>query len=122
MKIVLCLSVFLACAFSSVSFAQTVETQPDFPGGEEEMMKFIRDNVKYPKEALDNGEEGKVYVQFVVEMNGSLSDIKVVRGVSSSIDEEARRVISVMPKWVPGTSDGKKVRVRYTVPINFRLH
>lgn len=121
MKIVFCLSVFLTFVFSSVSFAQTVETQPVFPGGEEAMMMFIQKTVKYPTEALEKEEQGRVYVQFVVEMDGSLSEITVVRGVSPSIDKEAMRVISIMPKWTPGTFDGKKVRAKYTVPIYFRL-
>ncbi len=121
MKIVFCLSVFLTFVFSSISLAQTVETQPEFPGGEEEMMKFIRDNVEYPEEAIEKNEQGRIYVQFVVEMDGELTDIKVVRGASPLLDKEAVRVISRMPKWTPGTLNGKKVRVRYTVPINFVL-
>jgi len=122
MKTIISLSFLLMIAFSSVSFAQTVETQPEFPGGEEAMMKYIQKTIRYPEEAVQKIEQGRIYIQFVVEVDGSLSEISVARGVSPSLDEEAMRVISLMPKWIPGTLNGEKVRVKYTVPIYFKLN
>ena len=85
------------------------------------MQRFISENVEYPKSAKKNKEEGKVFVQFIIEGDGSLFDIKVVRGVSEALDNEAIRVVKLMPKWSPGESHGKVVRVKYTLPISFRL-
>lgn len=95
------------------------EDMPVFPGN---VQKWISRNVKYPQLAQDNGIEGKVYVQFVVERDGSISNIKVVRGVDASLDKEAIRVISDMPKWKPGKQRGKAVRVSFTMPIAFQLN
>lgn len=98
-----------------------VENQPEFPGGPAEMMKFLSDNIQYPVEAQKKGIQGRVVCNFVVEKDGSLSNFKVVRGVDPLLDAEAVRVLSAMPKWKPGTQRGKAVRVRYTVPVFFRL-
>lgn len=94
------------------------EDMPTFPGN---VQKWIGKTVKYPTLAMENGIEGKVLVQFVVERDGSVSNIKVVRGVDASLDKEAVRVISAMPKWKPGKQRGKAVRVSYTLPIAFQL-
>lgn len=96
-----------------------VEDMPTFPGGN--VQKWISKNVKYPPLAAENGIQGKVYIQFVIEKDGSITDVKVVRGVDSSLDKEAVRVIQAMPKWKPGKQRGKPVRVSYTLPINFQL-
>ncbi|MDF1673998.1 MAG: energy transducer TonB [Vicingaceae bacterium] len=98
-----------------------VETMPDFPGGEQAMMKFIIKNIEYPTIAQENGISGKVFIRFVVDKDGSITDVKTVRGISSELDNEAIRVIKMMPKWTPGTQLGKPVRVMFTLPINFTL-
>lgn len=98
-----------------------VEKQPEFPGGNSAMMKFLSDNVRYPIVAQDNGIQGRVIVNFVVEKDGSLTDVQVVRGQDLSLDKEAVRVIEAMPKWKPGTQKGEAVRVRFTLPVVFRL-
>ena len=94
------------------------EDMPVFP---ENIQKWLSKHVKYPQIALENGVQGKVFVQFVVEKDGSVSNIKVVRGVDASLDKEAVRVVSVMPKWKPGKQRGKAVRVAYTLPIAFQI-
>lgn len=98
-----------------------VENQPEFPGGNAAMMKFLNDNINYPAEAQNNGIQGRVIVNLVVEKDGSLSDVKVVRGVNPLLDAEAVRVIESMPAWKPGTQRGEPVRVRFTLPVVFRL-
>ena len=98
-----------------------VEQMPEYPGGESALRKYLSSNVKYPQIATENGVQGKVYVNFVVDKNGGISNVKVVRGVDSSLDQEAVRVIKMMPKWIPGKQNGETVRVSYTVPINFVL-
>ncbi|PHR28613.1 MAG: hypothetical protein COA38_12035 [Fluviicola sp.] len=92
-----------------------------FPGGVEAMMKFISDNIKYPEIDKEMGTQGRVYVQFVVEKDGSLSNISIMRGVSKTIDREAKRVIRLMPKWKPAEAAGKIVRCRSRLPITFVL-
>ena len=98
-----------------------VENQPEFPEGNAAMMKFLSDNIKYPADAIKNGIQGRVITNFVVEKDGSLSDVKVVRGINPLLDTEATRVIRSMPKWKPGTQKGQAVRVRFTLPVVFRL-
>ena len=100
---------------------QVVEEMPEFPGGMAEAMKFLAKNMKYPVAAQQAKIEGRVIVQFVVEKDGSVSDVKVMRGVNSELDAEAIRVVSMMPKWIPGKQRGKAVAVKYTMPIMFRL-
>ena len=97
------------------------EVMPEFPGGTESMMKFLVENIKYPKEAMDKGIAGRVFVEFVVEQDGSLSDVKVLRSVDPILDNEAVRIVKTMPKWKPGTEGGKTVRVKYVLPIVFRM-
>ena len=96
-----------------------VSEQPSFPGGMQEMMKFISENRKYPAEAKAKEIHGKVIVAFVVERDGSLSDVKIRRGIGYGCDEEAIRLIKSMPKWTPGKQNGKAVRVSFMLPVTF---
>ncbi len=98
-----------------------VEQMPEFPGGAEAMMKSIAGNIKYPEAAIDKNIEGRVFVSFVIEKDGSVSNVKVLRGIGGGCDEEAARVISSMPKWKPGKQKGEFVRVSYQIPIMFKL-
>ena len=98
---------------------EVVEQQPQFPGGS--VNGWLADHIKYPVVAAENGIQGRVVVQFVVERDGSVSQVRVVRGVDPSLDKEAQRVISSMPKWIPGKQNGQSVRSRFTVPVTFRL-
>ena len=98
-----------------------VEEMPDFPGGQLALRKFIATSIKYPVIAQENGIQGKVFVNFVVGKDGSISGAKISRGVDPSLDKEALRVVNSLPKWKPGKQGGKAVRVSYTVPINFVL-
>ena len=99
-----------------------VETMPEFPGGQQALFKYLGENVKYPVIAQENGIQGRVICQFVVNKDGSIVDVVVVRSSGEpSLDKEAIRVINSMPKWKPGKQRGKPVRVKYTVPVNFRL-
>ena len=100
---------------------QVVEEMPEFPGGMGECMKFLGKNIKYPQISQENGVQGRVIVQFVVNQDGSIVDPQVVRGVDPYLDKEALRVISMMPKWKPGKHRGQAVRVKFTVPVMFRL-
>ena len=100
---------------------QIVEQMPQFPGGEKAMMKYVSENIKYPQEARDKDIDGRVFVSFVVEKDGSIGEVKVMRGIGGGCDEEAARVISAMPKWEPGKQKGKPVRVSYMMPITFKL-
>jgi len=100
---------------------QVVEEHPQFPGGDAELMKFLQQNVKYPKEAQEQGKQGRVIVQFVVNKDGSISNDTIVRSVDPLLDAEALRVVRSMPNWTPGKQRGKEVRVRFTLPVTFRL-
>ena len=102
-------------------FGMIPETMPSFRGGEQKLFEFIGKNVVYPKEAIEAGVEGRVFVEFYIEKDGTVCDAKVLRGIGYGCDEEALRVIGLMPKWSPGKQRGKAVRVRYTLPINFKL-
>ena len=97
------------------------EEMPNFPGGMVECMKWLANNVQYPEEAIQNKKEGRVIVQFVVNKDGSVMDAKVVRSIDPLLDKEALRVINLMPKWKPGKNQGEAVRVRYTMPVMFKL-
>jgi TonB family protein len=99
-----------------------VEQLPEYPGGEEARIKFIGDNINYPKEAVKNGITGTVYVTFIIEKDGSISNVKVLRGIGGGCDEEAVRVISIMPNWKPGLQGGQPVRVQFNMPIKFDLN
>lgn len=98
-----------------------VEEMPVFPGGEEALRKYIAQSVKYPAIAQENGIQGRVFVAFVVNTKGEVTDVKIARGVDPNLDKEAIRVVTNMPKWTPGKQRGKAVKVSYTVPINFVL-
>lgn len=99
-----------------------VEQMPNYPGGEKAMFKFIGENIKYPEEARKQGISGRVYVTFVVEDDGEITDIKLLRGIGGGCDEEAVRVISIMPSWKPGLQRGKPVRTQFNLPIKFKLN
>ncbi len=98
-----------------------VENMPEFPGGQTALLQYIGKSVKYPVIAQENGIQGRVIVTFTVERDGSIADAKVVRGVDVSLDKEALRVINSMPKWKAGMQRGKPVRVKFTIPVTFRL-
>ncbi|NQU33747.1 MAG: TonB family protein [Bacteroidetes bacterium] len=99
-----------------------VEEMPEFPGGMNKLMTFLGKNISYPMEAKKNKEQGRVFINFVVEKDGNISNAKVMRGVSPSLNAEALRVINLMPKWKPGTQRGKPVRVSYNIPVKFTIN
>lgn len=98
-----------------------VQEQPEFPGGMPALMDYFRKQVRYPKQARKKRIQGKVYVEFVVTKEGTIEDANVLRGVHPLLDAEALRAVAGMPRWFPGRSNGEPVRVRYTIPITFRL-
>lgn len=98
-----------------------VENMPTFPGGEKKMMEYVAKNVKYPQLAKEVGTQGRVFVSFVVEKDGSITNVTILRGIGSGCDEEAMRVVKSMPKWNPGLQCGRAVRVSCNLPINFKL-
>ena len=98
-----------------------VEQMPSFPGGDAALMQYLSSHIKYPVVAEENGIQGRVIATFVVERDGSITDVKVVKSVDPSLDKEAIRVLKSMPKWIPGKQNGSAVRVKYTVPVTFRL-
>ena len=103
------------------SIFQACEVMPEFPGGELELRKYIASNIRYPKEAMKYSEVGKVFVTFVVAKDGAVEKVRVARGISPALDNEAIRVVSSMPNWVPGKQRGQAVNVQYTIPVNFQL-
>ena len=100
---------------------QIVEEMPSFPGGEAKLMEYVAKNIKYPQIARETGIQGRVFVGFVVEPDGSISNVKLLRGIGGGCDEEAMRVIKSLPKWKPGKQRGKAVRVSYQIPVFFKL-
>ena len=100
---------------------QIVEEMPQFPGGEAKLMEYVAKNIKYPQIARETGIQGRVFVGFVVEPDGSISNVKLLRGIGGGCDEEAMRVIKSLPKWKPGKQRGKAVRVSYQIPVFFKL-
>ena len=100
---------------------EQLEVKPEYPNGNEGLGKYLSENIKYPKKALKNGVSGKVFVQFVIDKTGKVTNVVAVRGVEKSLDKEAVRVIKSMPKWKPGMKDGQPVKVKYTIPINFKF-
>ena len=98
-----------------------VEQMPSFPGGMAALMAYLQKNIKYPPVAEENGIQGRVVCSFVVERDGSVTDIKVAKSVDPSLDKEAVRVVGAMPRWIPGKQNGQSVRVKYTLPVTFRL-
>jgi protein TonB len=109
--------------FSRQKIYQSVEVdeEPKFPGGEHELMKYIADNVVYPQTAIDEGIQGRVIVSFVVEPNGKVTNVEVLRGIGGGCDEEAVRVVKSLPNWEAGVRRGKNVRVAIAVPVKFAL-
>ena len=106
---------------SNQNIYNAVEQVPEFPGGMPAMMEFLQTNIKYPKDAIKQNVGGRVMVMFVVETDGSLSNVRVARKVFPSLDAEAVRVVKAMPKWKPGKEKGRAVRVNFTMPIVFSL-
>ncbi len=100
---------------------QVVENMPEFPGGRGELMKYLATNIKYPPYAKEAGIQGRVFINFVVETDGSITAVKVLRGIGGGCDEEAIRVVKNMPKWKPGMQRGKPVRVSFNLPVKFTL-
>ncbi|MDD3321030.1 MAG: TonB family protein [Paludibacter sp.] len=98
-----------------------IEQMPQFPGGDDELMKFLSSNIKYPVVAQENGIEGRVILQFVVSKIGVISDVVVVRSLDPSCDKEAVRVVKMLPNWIPGKQNGVNVNVKYTLPVSFKL-
>jgi TonB family protein len=100
-----------------------IEEQPQFPGGEAAMMKYLKENIEYPAVEKENGIQGKVFISFIIEKDGAVSNVTAVKGVSGGpdLEKEAVRVISTMPNWMPGKQNGKPVRVKFTIPISFTL-
>ena len=98
-----------------------VELMPSFSGGKEALKAYLAENVRYPKELEENCVQGRVIITFIVEADGSLSQAKVIKSVHPALDKEALRVVKKMPKWIPGQQDYHKVRVRYIIPVTFRL-
>jgi TonB family protein len=101
---------------------EIVEKMPEFPGGDKALLEFLSKNIKYPVEAQKKGLQGRVVVGFVVEKDGSLSDVKTAKSVDPLLDQEAMRVVKSMPKWLPGRQKGKAVRVKFNVPISYQLN
>ena len=99
-----------------------VEVMPQFPGGQIAMLKYIMENIKYPKQAMKEGIQGRVTVRFIVEKDGSISDVKPILSVHPLLNKEAVRVVESMPKWTPGKHNGKPVRVRFNLPVMFKLN
>jgi TonB family protein len=99
----------------------TVEQEPEFRGGSEAFYNYLAKNIRYPKDSKNKRIEGKVYLSFVVDLNGKLTDIKILKGVSPDIDEEAIRLIKNSPSWIPGIQNGRTVRVLYKIHIDFKI-
>lgn len=106
---------------TSLSVFASNDAPPQFPGGNDAMIQYLNKELKYPADAQKEGVEGKVTVQFYIAVDGSVEDVKVIRSVHPSLDTEAVRVVSAMPKWSPGIKEGKPVRVRYLIPLSFSL-
>lgn len=98
-----------------------VEENPQFPGGDEGRMKFFKDNMKYPEEAKKQGIQGVIFVTFVIETDGRVTDARILRGLGYGLEEEALRVVNMMPNWIPGKQRGENVRVQFNMPIRFTL-
>ncbi len=98
-----------------------VEEMPSYTGGESERLKFLKDHIEYPKNAAENGIQGTVYFQFVVDTKGNITDVKILRGIGGGCDEEALRVIKMMPPWHPGKQNGRTVRVLYNMAVSFKI-
>ena len=106
---------------SNKKIYDVVEMPPSFPGGQAALLAWIASHVNYPQKAMESRIEGRIIVGFVIECDGSVSQAKIIRSVDPLLDDEAIRVVMGMPKWTPGRQNGKNVRVKYNVPVNFRL-
>ena len=113
--------VFVEEEVEPIAFA-VVEDKPVFPGGDAALMKFIADNTKYPEIAKENGIQGRVFIQFVIDKTGRVTKVQVAKGVDPYLDAEAKRVVAMLPNWSPGKQRGKAVPVTFVVPINFKLY
>ena len=102
--------------------AKIIEVRPEFKGGDENLYKYIKKNIKYPKKAKKNDIQGQVYVSFVVEKDGSINEIAIKKGVHELLDQEAMRIVQNMPAWSPGNQNGKPIRVQFVLPIIFKLN
>ncbi len=126
-KITITLLFILTCSLSSIAqetfeeIFTVVEQKPEFPGGEAERIRYLSQNINYPYEARVEGITGTVYVTFVIEKSGSVSDVRIIRGIGGGCDEEVVRLVKSMPNWMPGVQRGKPVRVQYTMPVKFNL-
>jgi protein TonB len=118
--IAFCLSCTIINAQTPDEVFTVVERMPEYPGGQEAMSNFLVKNLVYPKAALDAGIEGKVYVKFIVEIDGTVTNVEAKNKIEGGCSEEAVRVVSLMPKWKPGIQNGKPVRVTFTLPLNFK--
>lgn len=98
-----------------------VEEHPQFPGGEKARKRYLQENITYPKSARKEGAQGTVYITFIIEKDGSITNVEILRGIHDDIDQEAIRVVKAMPKWIPGTQRGEPVRVQFNMPIRFLL-
>jgi len=107
--------------YDSQAVFTIVEEMPSFPGGDIERNKFLAKNIVYPQQASENGIQGTVYVSFIVDTDGKIEDVKILRGIGGGCEEEALRVVKLMPRWKAGRQDGKTVRILYTMPIYFKL-
>ncbi len=99
-----------------------IDQMPEFPGGMDKLLQFINDNMKYPTKAQTEGIQGRVVVQFIVDENGYIIEPNIVRSIEPSLDKEALRIIKMLPQWKPGILKGKAVKVKYTVPVTFKLN
>ena len=112
---------YLAERKDTINVYDCVEQMPSFPGGSQKLKEFIEENLRYPKELEETCVQGRVIVRFIVERNGKLSNVKVVKSVHPALDKEALRIVKLMPRWIPGRQNGITVRVKFYIPIIFRL-
>ena len=112
---------YLAERKDTINVYDCVEQMPSFPGGTQKLKEFIEENLRYPKELEETCVQGRVIVRFIVERNGKLSNVKVVKSVHPALDKEALRIVKLMPRWIPGRQNGITVRVKCYIPIIFRL-
>lgn len=112
---------YLAERKDTINVYDCVEQMPFFPGGSQKLKEFIEENLRYPKELEETCVQGRVIVRFIVERNGKLSNVKVVKSVHPALDKEAIRIVKLMPRWIPGRQNGITVRVKCYIPIIFRL-
>ena len=112
---------YLAERKDTINVYDCVEQMPSFPGGTQKLKEFIEENLRYPKELEESCVQGRVIVRFIVERNGKLSNVKVVKSVDPVLDKEALRIVKLMPRWIPGRQNGIPLRVKYTIPVTFRL-